>query len=71
MRAVNKSPRDARLEKPLRQPAQFPQPRRVEHRDRAVAPAAAKHVRCIGADRARRAIRQINHEQQHTVPTLK
>ena len=34
-------------------------------------PTDTEHVRGIGADRARRAIRQIDHQQQHAVPSLK
>ena len=50
---------------------QFSQPRRIQHRTRAFRHAAAKHVRRIGTDGARRAIRQLNHQQQHAVPPLK
>jgi hypothetical protein len=62
---------DARSAKPLHQPMQLPQPRRVQHRHRALQSTDAEHVRRIGADRARRAIRQLDHQQQHAVPSLK
>jgi hypothetical protein len=64
-------PRNTRLEKLLRQPVQFPQPRRVEHPNRALHYVAAKHIRRVGADRARRAIRQVYDQQQRAVPPLK
>ena len=64
-------PRNARLQKPLHQPVQLSQPRRVEHRNRALLPTAAEHIRRISADRARRTIRQVDHQQQHAVPSLK
>ena len=63
--------RDARCPQPLHQPVQLPQPRRIQHRNRARHPADAEHVRRISADRARRTIRQIDHQQQHTAPSLK
>ena len=63
--------RDTRCPQPLHQPVQLPQPRRIQHRNRARHPADAEHVRRISADRARRTIRQIDHQQQHTAPALK
>jgi IstB-like ATP binding protein len=62
---------DARSVKALHQPMQLPQPGRVQHRHRALRPTAAEHVRRISADRAWRAIRQLDHQHQHTVPSLK
>ena len=62
---------DARGPKALDQPVQLPQPGRVQHRNLALAPTDAEHVCRIGADRARRAIRQVDHQQQHAVPSLK
>jgi len=50
---------------------QLAQPRRVEHRTRAPDPTNPKYVGRIGTDGARRAIRQLNHQQQHAVPALK
>ncbi len=50
---------------------QLAQPRRVEHRTRAPDPTNPKYVGRIGTDGARRAIRQLNHQQQHAVPPLK
>jgi Mrp family chromosome partitioning ATPase len=67
---IDKS-RNPRLQKPLRQPVQLPQPGRIQHRHSVHLPTITEHVRGIGADRARRAIRQVHHQQQHTVPTLK
>lgn len=64
-------PRNARLEKPLGQPMQLPQPGRVKHRNQALRLTGAQHICRIGADRARRAIRQVNHQQQRTIPPLK
>jgi hypothetical protein len=63
--------RNARTHKPLHQPMQFTQPGRIQHRHSVSLPTITEHIGGIGADRARRAIRQINHEQQHTVPALK
>ena len=63
--------RDARSAKPLNQRTQLPQPPRIQHRHRALRSTDTKHVCRIGADRARRAIRQIDHQQQHAVPALK
>jgi len=62
---------DARSAKPLHQPMQLPQPRRVQHRHRALQSTDAEHVCRIGADRSWRAIRQLDHQQQHAVPSLK
>jgi Mrp family chromosome partitioning ATPase len=70
LRAVNKS-RNARLQKPARQPVQLPQPRSVEHRNRTLHATDAEHVRRISTDGARRAIRQLNHQQQRAIPSLK
>ena len=67
---INKS-RNARLEKPLRQAVQLAQPRRVQHRNRALEPTRPEHVGCISADRAWRTIRQLHHQQQRAVPPLK
>lgn len=50
---------------------QLAQPRRIEHRTRAPDPTNPKYVGRIGTDGARRAIRQLNHQQQHAVPPLK
>jgi len=50
---------------------QLPQPRRVQHRHRALQSTDAEHVCRIGADRSWRAIRQLDHQQQHAVPSLK
>ena len=44
---------------------------RIQHRHRALRSTDTKHVCRISADRARRAIRQIDHQQQHAVPALK
>jgi hypothetical protein len=63
--------RDARSAKPLNQRMQLPQAGRVEHRHRALRSTNAEHVRGISADRGRRAIRQIDHQHQHAVPSLK
>jgi len=63
--------RDARSAKPLNQRIQLPQAGRVEHRHRALRPTAAEHIRRIGADRAWRAIRQLDHQQQDPAPSLK
>ena len=70
MPSVDKS-RNTRLPKPLHQPMQLPQPRGIQHRNRARRPTDAEHVRRISADRARRPIRQVDHQQQHPVPSLK
>ena len=50
---------------------QLAQPRRIEHRTRAPDPTNPKYVGRIGTDGARRATRQLNHQQQHAVPPLK
>ena len=50
---------------------QLPQAGRVQHRHRALRSTDTEHVRRISADRARRAIRQIDHQHQHAVPSLK
>jgi DNA replication protein DnaC len=63
--------RDARSTKPLHQRMQLPQPSRVQHRHRALHSTAAKHVRRISADGAWRAIRQLDHQQQRAMPSLK
>ncbi|GAB5003175.1 hypothetical protein JHV666_03000 [Mycobacterium avium subsp. hominissuis] len=63
--------RNPRLEKPLRQPVQLPQPGRIQHRHNVRLLALAEHIGGIGADRARRPIRQHNHQEQYTVPALK
>jgi IstB-like ATP binding protein len=51
------------------QPVQRPQPGRIHHR-----PGAwlddTQHVSGIAADRSRRAVGQIDHQQQHAVPPL-
>ena len=70
MRFVDNSG-DARSAKPLHQPMQLPQPSRVQHRHRALRSTDAEHVRRIRADRSWRAIRQLDHQQQHAVPSLK
>ena len=49
------------------QPVQRPQPRRIQHRPRPRLD-DTQHVGGIAADRSRRAIGQIDHQQQHTVP---
>jgi hypothetical protein len=50
---------------------QLAQPRRIEHRTRAPDPTNPKYIGRIGTDGARRAIRQLNHQQQHAAPPLK
>jgi IstB-like ATP binding protein len=50
---------------------QLAQPRRVEHRIRAPDPTNPKYIGRVGTDGAWRAIRQVNHQQQHAVPPLK
>ena len=51
---------------------QLAQPRRVKHRTRAPRPHTnPQYVGRIGTDGARRAIRQLNHQHEHTVPPLK
>ena len=50
---------------------QLPQPRGIQHRNRALRPTDAQHIRRISADGARRAIRQVDHQQQHPVPSFK
>jgi IstB-like ATP binding protein len=50
---------------------QLAQPRRIQHRTRAPDPTNPKYVGRIGTDGARRAIRQLNHQQQHAAPPLK
>jgi len=50
---------------------QLAQSRRVKHRTRAPDPTNPKYVGRIGTDGARRAIRQLNHQQQYAVPPLK
>jgi hypothetical protein len=67
---VDKS-RNARLSKAPHQPVQLPQPRGIQHRSCAFWPTDAEHVRRIRPDRARRPIRQVDHQQQHPVPPLK
>jgi DNA replication protein DnaC len=67
---IDKS-RNAQFQKPLRQPMQLPQPGHSQHRHNLRLPTFAEHIGGIGADRARRTIRQHNHQQQHTVPPLK
>ena len=62
---------DARSAKPLHQPMQLAQAGGIQHRHRARRSTAAEHVRRIGADRAWRAIRQLDYQQQHAVPSLK
>jgi hypothetical protein len=51
---------------------QFSQPRRIQHqhRNRAFRHAAAKHVRRISTDGARRAIRKLNNQHEHAAPPL-
>jgi hypothetical protein len=68
--SIDKS-RNARHPKPLNQPVQLPQPRGVQQPNRALRPTNAEHVGRISADRARRPIRQVDHQQQHAVPSLK
>jgi IstB-like ATP binding protein len=64
--------RDARSAKPLNQRIQLPQAGRVQHRHHALRwSIAAEHIRRISADRARRTIRQIDHQQQRTAPSHK
>jgi DNA replication protein DnaC len=67
---IHKS-RNARLQKPLRQSVQLPQPRRVQYRNRGLHSTDTEHVRRISADGARRTIRQLNHQQQRAIPSLK
>src|SRR5947208_3536019 len=55
----------------MNQRIQLPQTGRVQHRRHALRSIAAEHVRRISADRARRTIRQIDHQQQRTVPSHK
>ena len=49
------------------QPVQRPQPRPIQYRPRPRLD-DTQHVGGIAADRSRRAIRQIDHQQQHTIP---
>jgi hypothetical protein len=63
--------RDARNAKPLNQRIQLPQAPGIQHRHRARRSTDTEHVRRISADRAWRAIRQIDHQHQHAVPSLK
>jgi hypothetical protein len=51
------------------QPVQHPQACRIQHRSRAWLD-DTQHVGGIAADRSRRAVRQIDHQQQHAVPPL-
>ena len=51
------------------QPMQRPQPGRIQHRPRAWLD-DTQHVGGIAADRSRRAVGQIDHQQQHAVPPL-
>ena len=51
------------------QPVQRPQPRRVQHRPQAWLD-DTQHIGGIAADRSRRAVGQIDHQQQHAVPPL-
>ena len=51
------------------QPVQRPQPGRIQHRPRARLD-DTQHVGGIAADRSRRAVGQIDHQQQHAVPPL-
>jgi len=51
------------------QPVQRPQPGAVQHRPRARLD-NTQHIGGIAADRSRRAVRQIDHQQQHAVPPL-
>ena len=63
--------RNTRRPKPPHQSVQLPQPRGIQHRNRALRPTDAQHIRRISADCARRAIRQVDHQQQHPVPSFK
>jgi hypothetical protein len=51
------------------QPVQRPQPRLIQHRPRPRLD-DTQHVGGIAADRSRRAVGQVDHQQQHTVPPL-
>ena len=51
------------------QPVQRPQPGTVQHRPRARLD-DTQHIGGIAADRSRRAVGQIDHQQQHAVPPL-
>jgi hypothetical protein len=51
------------------QPVQRPQPGSIQHRPRAWLD-DTQHIGGIAADRSRRAVRQIDHQQQHAVPPL-
>ena len=51
------------------QPVQRPQPGTVQHRPQARLD-DTQHIGGIAADRSRRTIRQIDHQQQHAVPPL-
>ena len=63
--------RNARLEKALRQSVQLPQPGRSQHRHSVDLLTITEHIGGVCADRARRAIRQVDHQQQHAIPSLK
>ena len=51
------------------QPVQRPQPGRIQHRPQARLD-HTQHIGGIAADRSRRTVRQIDHQQQHAVPPL-
>ena len=51
------------------QPVQRPQPGRIQHRPQAWLD-NTQHIGGIAADRSRRPVRQIDHQQQHAVPPL-
>jgi hypothetical protein len=53
----------------LHQPVQRPQPGTVEHRPQAWLD-DTQHIGGIAADRSRRTVGQIDHQQQHAVPPL-
>ena len=53
----------------LHQPVQRPQPGTVQHRPRARL-GDTQHIGGIAADRSRRTVGQIDHQQQHAVPPL-
>jgi len=51
------------------QPVQRPQPDSIQHRPQAWLD-DTQHIGGIAADRSRRTVRQIDHQQQHAVPPL-
>ena len=68
---LGRQSRNARLEKALRQSVQLPQPGRSQHRHSVHLLTITEHIGGVCADRARRAIRQLDHQQQRAVPSLK